>query len=298
MASISRGFPQEIIDAIVEELDNRCLKACSLAGPAFTTPTRRRLFRFVALAEYRPQAIMQQRFCDLLAFSPRVALFVRELVVLLDRKSQHEQTVIILKELGELQTLRLDGHFSNSPLEKAILNFLANFRLKHLHISSGKVTPVFLASAMVACPKLTLGSMGLISHADSSAAFLPTTSPAVALTSLHLQHRAGNTMASLYAFLIRPATSRYLRSLTRLHLHEACPKEFYTACLSLTSPTLETFILDCLANGDALPALPPLPALRYLEFRVPRSGAARVENTVRDMRAGSPQVEVLVRVYG
>jgi hypothetical protein len=68
MNSTLRQYPQEIIDAIIDtfEKDKDTLIACSLAAPAFITPTSRHLFHRLSLGDaYRAH--------DLLTFSPHVA---------------------------------------------------------------------------------------------------------------------------------------------------------------------------------------------------------------------------------
>ncbi|KAJ7254131.1 hypothetical protein C8J57DRAFT_1518764 [Mycena rebaudengoi] len=71
------AYLQEIIYAIVDELrgDHYSLKACSLAAPPFVTPTRRHLFKALKLSS---DAEIQ---CRRNSLSPRVAPFVRELVI-------------------------------------------------------------------------------------------------------------------------------------------------------------------------------------------------------------------------
>ncbi|KAJ7272409.1 hypothetical protein C8J57DRAFT_1467840 [Mycena rebaudengoi] len=114
--------------------------------------------------------------------------------------------------------------------------------------------------------------------------------PRAALTSLHLPFISGSMgVASPYTFLLLPTTSLYLHSVSELRLHETCPPEFFDAFLRLISPTLE-----CIPDGEPLPALPTLPILRSLKLGIQSWGASRIEGLIRNLRDAPPEVEILV----
>ncbi|KAJ7213347.1 hypothetical protein C8J57DRAFT_1602059 [Mycena rebaudengoi] len=260
------GIPQEIIDALVDEIaeDTRTLVACSLAGPIFTTPTRRQLFRRMDLYCWHAGRVL-----ELITSCPRVLPFVRTLFIdFAGAEGEHEQMIRIMHKLRNIEVLTLE-YYNTSDL-----------------------SPTFLASAMTASPALTLGDSRVVGQYVSP----PPSSRPSALECLILLRRGMGT--DQQRFLLHPTTSIHFRSLKRLHLHEAAGAEFCAALLSLTSPSLERLKLQCSPNA-LLPLFdfPRLPALRFVEFQISRVVVSRIDIIVAHMRDVAPQVEILVTHY-
>ncbi|KAJ7023041.1 hypothetical protein C8F04DRAFT_542127 [Mycena alexandri] len=70
-------LPQELINAIVDEVSDSSLMACSLTSTVFVAPSQRRLFRQLALTDLPTY----QRAARLLVFSPHLGRHVRSLAV-------------------------------------------------------------------------------------------------------------------------------------------------------------------------------------------------------------------------
>ncbi|KAJ7234225.1 hypothetical protein C8J57DRAFT_1729182, partial [Mycena rebaudengoi] len=84
--------------------DTRTLVACSLAGPIFTTPTRRQLFRRMDL-----YCLHAGRVLELITSCPRVLPFVRTLFIdFAGAEGEHEQMIRIMHKLRNIEVLTLE----------------------------------------------------------------------------------------------------------------------------------------------------------------------------------------------
>ncbi|KAJ7272351.1 hypothetical protein C8J57DRAFT_280549 [Mycena rebaudengoi] len=292
MNSTLHQYPQEIIDVIIDALgkDKDALIACSLAAPAFITPTRRHLFHRLSLGDaYRAH--------DLLTFLPHVASLFRELWVDFSDPT-HEvydpHLIPILDRLNNIEMLTMEDYYSRpDPLEASLLRLISKPSFNHLTLRNTVVSLPFFLAAMSASPTLTMAATD-VGHFEEShtAAQLPPVSspPAVALRTLIILNMG---YPSLHNFLLDPNTAPYLRSVTQLHLNEL-RLDFFVKFLALTAPTLEKLILGCDDGADGPVELPSLPLLRLVEFRISHSAAGRIDDVVRHLRASTPQVEIVV----
>ncbi|KAJ7283334.1 hypothetical protein C8J57DRAFT_1292193, partial [Mycena rebaudengoi] len=290
-------YPQEILDAIVDQLknDKRALAACSRAAAAFTAPTRRYLLHTVELWSLR----RIRRFYELLISSPRVSQFVRELQLTgTDANHDDKRLVLILNALQRIEMLQLFEYRSakGTPLEGSILLLLSNPHFKHL-VLGGKITPSFLCTAVSACPVLTLRRYFFLTRDPDWIPFPPTGSllpGARALRSLIFTFRPPD---DAYDILLHPRTLPLLCHLTCLHIIETDNGDFNTQFITLVSPTLETLVLVCMPYGGPVSILPALPALRSVVFEVHDATASRTAEAVRALQGVSPRIEIVVTGY-
>ncbi|KAJ7272413.1 hypothetical protein C8J57DRAFT_1318737 [Mycena rebaudengoi] len=288
-------FPQEIIDAIVDKLaeDTASLKACSLTATAFVTPTRRQIFRTMRLTT--DDTI--RRSHDIIALSPHLLRLFRALVVNFagPTSSLVQRVPFIMNSLNTIESLYFVWYNSDfgPALETSILRILSYSCFKNLQLYKCCITPSFIVSAISASPTMTLGLRDTRVAFDPDCSIItppPISSPPPALESLILSVDSRDMSAS--AFLLHPHTAPYLRSLKHLDLDERFGEEFFTRFIQITSPTLETLILRIQWLGDPLSDLPPLPNLRWVEFRLSEYPESRIDGVVRQMRLVAPQVEV------
>ncbi|KAJ7283335.1 hypothetical protein C8J57DRAFT_1292196, partial [Mycena rebaudengoi] len=297
-------YPQEILDAIVDQLknDKRALAACSRAAAAFTAPTRRYLLHTVELWSSR----RIRRFYELLISSPRVSQFVRELH--LDGAIGDDETlVLILNALQRIELLQLVGNWSSvmgTPHEGSIFRHLSNPQFKHLVLSGLKMPPSFLCSALSACPVLTLKSYFYLTRDPDWDPSLPPTGSllhgAGPLRSLNVAFELTRHIVhayDLYDILFHSRTLPLLCHLTWLRIFETDHRDFNTQFITLVSPTLETLVLICKAHGGPISILPALPALRSVVFQIPDAAASRTAEAVRALQDVSPRIEIVVTGY-
>ncbi|KAF7347161.1 hypothetical protein MVEN_01470600 [Mycena venus] len=141
----SRWLPQELVDAIVYELDDvDSLKACTLAGSMFRETSQRILLRSITL----PQNLKEAHTC--LEESPHVASYITLLIVRLPPASD----IASLQQILQVATLmnvrkcvlhRMHDGFRASyhtpALTATLLDFLARQPLHELHLSIATVVP-------------------------------------------------------------------------------------------------------------------------------------------------------------
>ncbi|KAJ7258295.1 hypothetical protein C8J57DRAFT_1645450 [Mycena rebaudengoi] len=295
MASLdasSRGFPQEIIDALVDEMagDTKTLVACSLTGShlhhSHSTPA----------IPSNGSLLLARRACTGVhhIVSSCLTLLPHPLYRFAGAEGEHEQMIRIMHKLQNIEVLTLEYYNSvrGSLLENAILSLLRKSTFKHLHLSTSDLSPSFLASVMMASPALTLGE----SRVQGQYVSPPSSSRPSALECLILPRRGMGT--DQQHFLLHPTTSIFLRSIKRLYLHETAGAELCATLFSLMSSSLERLKLQCSPNA-LLPLFdfPQLPALRFVKFQISRVAVSRIDSVVAHMRDVAPQVEILVTHY-
>ncbi|KAJ6617344.1 hypothetical protein B0H10DRAFT_2033798, partial [Mycena sp. CBHHK59/15] len=227
MDTIPRRYPQEIIDAIVDELgeDKKALIACSLAAPTFITPTRRYLFRSITLSNFG-----NQRVSDLLTFSPRIASFFRTLRLSFDDDTHYhdhdQQLISLIDKLEHIETLILQFYNSEpgTPLENSILRLFSNPSFSYVHLFVCDATPPSSP------PR----------YWDASPP-PPGSSPRTAALECLMLLWRGRGMSE-HNFFLHPNTALHYRSLRQLHLNEERGIKFCKKLLIITSPTLEILI--------------------------------------------------------
>ncbi|KAJ7277667.1 hypothetical protein C8J57DRAFT_1307425 [Mycena rebaudengoi] len=294
----SRSYPQEIIDAVVDELadSNKALISCSLAGATFTTPTRRHLFRSMVLVAGHTQST-----AELLAASPRIAPFFR--VLLLDFEDstdeEREQMIFILDRLEHIQDFVLVSYDPRRGLDRVIVNILSNSSFNHLHFIVCEATPSFLTFALSAARVITMDDFSVIREdVWDGPSYAPQSRSPAPLRCLNLPPNHGDA-ASVHELLLHSTTSLYLSSLKDLLLHENHGPEFCAALLAAVAPSLERLRIQCSPQAADtfrvlfdLPAL--LPALRFLQFQIRGRNDTRTAEFVRKLRLLAPLVEIQI----
>jgi hypothetical protein len=135
-------IPQELVEAIVEEVHESSLTACALTTRTFLDPSQRRIFRCTNF--YTPDPL-NNRFdflCDTLAKSTRLASYVRFAIVRL-HPTQFHSMGRLLRACMRLQSLAicfttqvagLDLASLGIDLIDALLSRMASASLDHLEI--------------------------------------------------------------------------------------------------------------------------------------------------------------------
>ncbi|KAJ7723667.1 hypothetical protein B0H16DRAFT_1895727 [Mycena metata] len=102
-------LPQELIEAIVEEVPTGSLPACSLTATAFVTCSQRRLFRWMSLSNIPAY----ERAAKLLASSPHLGPYFRYLALnLKDVPSDYGHLKSILAGLPEIEFFTISGDYA------------------------------------------------------------------------------------------------------------------------------------------------------------------------------------------
>ncbi|KAJ6564584.1 hypothetical protein B0H19DRAFT_1259013 [Mycena capillaripes] len=181
MPSIS----DDLIPSIVQELehDRTMLKACSLVGSPFRSPSQPCLFHLIWLhtnvwrfrsrsfvpsysGEYRTPSSTIQRASTLLSGSPHLALYIGHLTIELTTSpdeaellEQLLQTVQNLKTFAISSTL-IDWNRLLPALASMILNVIALPSLSHLHLwSIGNIPATLLFTALYLMVVLSINEM-------------------------------------------------------------------------------------------------------------------------------------------
>ncbi|KAJ7670919.1 hypothetical protein DFH06DRAFT_143388 [Mycena polygramma] len=133
-------LPQELIDAIVEEVDDENdLPACSLAARAFVDPSQRRLFRSLSLRWDLGWDSLDRALAFLHQF-PHLVPHVRDVSLDIPMDSKNQETLeAILRMLGNIEHLVIEGRGARwqqvtTALGFAIYDILSMPSLQQLHI--------------------------------------------------------------------------------------------------------------------------------------------------------------------
>ncbi|KAJ7116930.1 hypothetical protein C8R44DRAFT_854633 [Mycena epipterygia] len=232
-------LPQELIDAIIEDVPDASLPACALTATAFVIPSQRRLFRWLSLAhptQYSRAAALLTSSRHLTPYVHALALDVKEIPPdCADLKS-------ILAQLTELERLSIAGDLhSHTPFAQNPC-LLDVFRLPSLKCRS-PTSPL-------------------------PADYAPIPPPVPPPQNLWHLRVVGDPYDTVVPFVLEPQRAGYLNKLTRLTLtfaplsDEFLPK--FMALLSSCSGTLKHLDMELAAPLD----LPPLPALTSLELSI------------------------------
>ncbi|KAJ7607274.1 hypothetical protein DFH06DRAFT_1347540 [Mycena polygramma] len=190
-------IPQELLEAIVEELDDvPSLKACSLAGSPLIHSSQRNLHSLLILRQGSCSAAR----CTFLEETPRIASYITRLTINLpeaNHNNDFENFLRVLSVLTRVRTCILGGsgfawysHLSR-PLSVAIVKFLAHQPLHQLHAQSLYDLPTPEEPAFVPPPLPRSFNIQLIrfTKSDSIVKLLAYPKPAfhiAALRELHL----------------------------------------------------------------------------------------------------------------
>ncbi|KAJ7489007.1 hypothetical protein FB451DRAFT_1362029 [Mycena latifolia] len=271
-------FPQELIDAIIDEVPDSSLPACSLTAAAFVPSSQRRLFRWMSLSKLGAY----ERTAALLTMSPHLGKYVRYLALeVRDLPKDYPQLKAILAVLTDIERLTIGGQggrdqFAQNPrlIELLSLPSLRCFGLHHLSaVPSSVVSCAFASFEEVALSyldiaddehqgpeKVSLARLSINERDPESEDGLPP------FDLWHLIITADQYDA-IIAFVLHPKQSPYMKYIERLSIvfppvleaHQPRFRQLLTACAN----TLEHLELEL---ETPLLGLPELPALSSLEL--------------------------------
>ncbi|KAJ7041865.1 hypothetical protein C8F04DRAFT_1390766 [Mycena alexandri] len=287
-------LPQELIDAIIEDVPGSSLKACSLAATAFVTSSQRRLFCWMSLSDIPSY----ERTAILLASSPHLAKYFHFLA--LDIKVIPTEFVLlklILAQLTELEHLSIIGDvmFGWNQLERnpclidiLSLPTLTAFAVKDL----GDVPSALISRALASFEQVVLSSVNIVDEEQDTEDW---SSPG------NLWHLVVvldyDEMNAITSWALDAKRLQLLRQIKRLSLMSpAFPKLLFPQLiklLSASSSTLQHLEIELNAPPPALPTLPSLTVLDLILDVEVAKNPARFNSILSDTVASMPHLEVL-----
>ncbi|KAJ7478946.1 hypothetical protein FB451DRAFT_1556724 [Mycena latifolia] len=272
---MSPSLPQELVEAVVAELDDvESLKACSLAGSQFRHGSQRILLR--SLTVKTPLESVTPNYdaaCTFLSEAPHVAGYITHLRIqlpvrvptsadveklqqVLDRLANVRYCIIV----GTTRRLRGSSLGALSPAgTSAVLDFFSRQRLRGLYLRFISEIPMAAFWQLVtAAPML---SLCLVSIQDGKGNMPGPFSPAVPLDTLVLDNAAQNVCAQL----VHPKFRSCIVSLRRLSIPIHC--EYKEDIMLAAANTLQHLHFCCKEySTDFDVQLPQLPKLHFIEF--------------------------------
>ncbi|KAJ7723663.1 hypothetical protein B0H16DRAFT_1598148 [Mycena metata] len=283
-------LPPELIEAILEDVPESSLPACSLTAMAFVVASQRRLFRRMTLSDLPAY----ERVVRLLDASPHLAQYVRALSLVIGGIPK-ESTLMksIILPLTKLERLSIyGGQKVPLPQNTWLIDVLQRTNIKHLALEDLlDVSSSLIAQAFSSCDGVLLSDIALSDN--SLDAF-----PAHGLGAITQFDVLEDPSHDILTFVLDPKWVGSLRRLRRLSLtirglcksfRVPAPKELLVAC----SLTLEHLTIRFSTPPGQLPMLP---ALRILEIRLHSSliKNASVLLAISDSIRSSPHLEVLI----
>ncbi|KAJ7765619.1 hypothetical protein B0H16DRAFT_1717535 [Mycena metata] len=287
-------LPQELIDAIIEDVPESSLKACSLTATAFVISSQRRLFRWMSLSNIPSY----ERTAILLAVSPHLAKYFRFLAA--DIKlipPEYLLLKLILAQLTELERLSIVGdvmfrwnQLARNPclIEVLSLPTLTGFAIQDL----GDVPSALLSRALASFEQVVLSRVNIVDEAQDTE---DCSSPGnLWHLVILLDHDEMNPITS---WALDPKRLQLLRQIKRLSLMSpAFPELLFprlVGLLSASSSTLQHLEIELTAPPPPLPALPALTALDLILDVEVAKNPARFNSILSDTVASMPHLEVL-----
>ncbi|KAJ6453779.1 hypothetical protein C8R45DRAFT_1223081 [Mycena sanguinolenta] len=164
------ALPQELVDAIVNNLDDRASwKSCSLTAKAFVPPSQRLLFDQIT---FPMEAELLGMLSELFSESPHLVGFVRWATIETSRNLEHRLALeSLLRTLlrGQIQRLSVRGNLDRVPrtLLQAITDLVSRSSVQTLDlVTFGDCPSSLLAIALASCRKVSFVCQGIF--ADSS----------------------------------------------------------------------------------------------------------------------------------
>ncbi|KAJ7157711.1 hypothetical protein C8R43DRAFT_1234592 [Mycena crocata] len=277
-------IPQELIDAIVDDVDDTdALKSCALAASVLRPTSQRKLFNSLTLADKPPVPPFlilgdsaQNRiaptpgdWCGRLTESPYIAPYITALTIRLRGMvavgtGSPDPSVIddfqqVVGRLVKLRRCTLRGSHQSwrsiSAIGDTVFHSKSVFQLHLLFIDD--LPPSVLTRLLSTARNLSFHYVSVASHEEVTTTPVPTRSDSTSL--LLLSHRTDGVCD----FLIRPECRPYTANIRKLGL--ASGGEMNYTAMTASATTLEYLRFDCLHGSTILP-LPPLPALRLIDI--------------------------------
>ncbi|KAJ7154402.1 hypothetical protein C8R43DRAFT_1235247 [Mycena crocata] len=289
-------FPSELIDSVVSELelDHSSLKSIALANSAFRIPAQRILLRALTLSAYTPAPFTYAGAAALLSSSPHIAEYIRDLTIhLAEPPAARADFPALATALGRCTQVRscvIDGRDANfrwgtlSPdlmgVGGMFLRFFASQPLRELRLK--RLVDVPPALFLGAAPSLYF--WGVSSHANAdigfggasagdgvvvggSSADIGVEGELTKLTVPVQQLVLDVGSEKIYDVFNSPAVLPTTSALRRLSMHPAHP--LCRNIIAMAAGSLEHLQLNGGSTSYTFAlALPPLPALRVIEFVV------------------------------
>ncbi|KAJ7731231.1 hypothetical protein B0H16DRAFT_204744 [Mycena metata] len=277
------GFlPQELVNLIIDEIDDiPTLKASCLAGSILRGESQRRIFRSLCLNCTKPRRVTAA--CSLVTESPRIAAYITCLTILgLSELADVETFLRIFTSITNVRRCLIGGmssmffgHLRGTPLWPPLLNFLSNQPLHELRVV--RVTPLSPTVALqllAIAPVVSFRSVYVLNGEGSS-----TTDQDIDDPMPDLQQK----LSRLRNLILENGTSdicdlAVLEAGTRnrglLRLSFACLEDPRSRLVFAYANTLQHISFDTRgSNPPENVLLPPLPALRSVEFYLNFDGA-------------------------
>ncbi|KAJ7171112.1 hypothetical protein C8R46DRAFT_1190563 [Mycena filopes] len=258
-------LPQELIEAIVEEVPIESLAACSLAAIAFITSSQRRLFQWMSL----PDIAAYQRAEKLLASSPHLGRYFRYLdLVIIEIPDDFSCLKSILSGLSEIEFLTISGSYT-TPHQMGknpfLIDFLSHPTLRCLGLSHlGEVPASLISRAFSLFEEVQLSLISIVNDEDQAS---DDPLPPAELWNLAISGDGAEIAEqTMLAFLLQP---KRIQSLALQQLSVMFPpvhadhahrfEELLVAC----SDSLDSLELELETPPTYIPTLPNL---TYLEL--------------------------------
>lgn len=221
----NRRLPQELIDAIVEELDDDgpCLPTCVKTAKMFRAPCQRRIFRTMILYdEDSGYSNTCQRASDLLNSCPRLVEYVHDLTIPLPMELEGARALeSVLRILPSVRRFDISSrnsvNWNSIPanLASAIIDIISLPTLDRLRLNAMIYVPFSLIHcAVTSARSLSLGDI-FVDGGDASVSLEP---PQVSPSLEHLILCSHNTVFYLRGFMREYTKAGYFRHLRRLSI--------------------------------------------------------------------------------
>ncbi|KAJ7161860.1 hypothetical protein C8R43DRAFT_1104903 [Mycena crocata] len=289
-------FPDELIDSVVSELsDTPSLKSLALANSAFRIPAQRILLRALTLSAYTPAPFTYAGAAALLSESPHIAEYIRDLTIHLAEPASDSSVTpnlakadfpALARALGRLTQVRscvIDGRDANfrwatlraeMGVGSISLRFFASQPLRELRLK--RLVDVPPALFLGAAPSLYFWGVSSDANADiggSSGSGVGVggggggEETATKLTVPVQQLVLDVGSEKIYDVFNSPAVLPTTSALRRLSMHPAHP--LCRNIIAMAAGSLEHLQLNGGSTSYTFAlGLPPLPALRVIEFVV------------------------------
>ncbi|KAJ7729464.1 hypothetical protein B0H16DRAFT_1470036 [Mycena metata] len=279
-------LPQELIDAILEDVPDSSLGACSMTARAFVVTSQRRLFHWMSLVGTAQYERTDRLFED----SPHLAGYMRYVALNIGGIPHDYGTLSrILDRLYSVERISISGTNTAITSQLSVLDFFARLSIKCLALDALlDVSSSLLSGAFKYLEEVVLSNLNIIQVEED-----PDATDTAALSSLTLSSReveaaddlpveeshappraairqlniTTDSAFSILTFTLDPTRTVSLQHLTRLsvvfppvpQLTWAGP---FSTLLRACSPTLKHLELELEAIADV--ALPVLPQVNVL----------------------------------
>ncbi|KAJ7151859.1 hypothetical protein C8R43DRAFT_1127493 [Mycena crocata] len=258
-------LPQELIDAIIDEVPASSLRACSLTATAFVASSQRRIFQWASLSTIRSY----ERTEAILATSPHLGKYVRFLAIGITKiPSNYAPLQAILPALTEIERVSIVGDtraqngnkIGDNPCLMDLLSLpsLRGFALHQLL----DVPSAIILRALGSFEEVLLSHLSIAADEAPDSEELP---PPGDLWHLSL---LADAYEATIPFALCPKNQAFFDQLARLSLpFSRIPEDLlpnFFQLLTSCSRTLEH--LDIELEAPFTDPLPALPALWFLEL--------------------------------